>query len=446
MPSFNRRHFATSLGAALLLAPFLKTLERPAKADTGKKVKRLVLFCTMGTNPSMWTPSGGASSITFSQMTQPLSAVAQHIVIIDGMPSGNPGNGHGSPDGLTGLGYAGGNATISVDQFVAEKLKASGTSTPIGAFLVGARTQEGGGRTMFYNRSPNCLSTISSPLSAFTTAFGSVVGTPSSGGMPDNAAMAQRLKRRKSVLDLITGEVKTLKGRVGAEEKVKMDLHLESLRQVEDRLTQAMNSGGAGSGGSTMSCTKPATPSDSTTNVLNANLLHLDILVSALACDVTRVAAIEFGSDQSMPVDLPDLGVQTDQHGGMLHSGDMGFKSLLKLEQWLSQRFADLITKLKAIPEADGSGSLFDNTLIAWCRDMGDAVNHNQQDMRFVLAGGAAGYLKTSANGRYIHASGVRHERVLLNLMEAMGITNFSGFGDATLSGANKTPYAALTS
>jgi hypothetical protein len=180
--------------------------------------------------------------------------------------------------------------------------------------------------------------------------------------------------------------------------------------------------------------------------VLNANLLHLDILVSALACDVTRVAAIEFGSDQSMPVDLPDLGVQTDQHGGMLHSGDMGFKSLLKLEQWLSQRFVDLITKLKAIPEADGSGSVFDNTLIAWCRDMGDAVNHNQQDMRFVLAGGAAGYLKTSANGRYIHASGVRHERVLLNLMEAVGITNFSGFGDATLTGSNKTPYAALTS
>jgi hypothetical protein len=60
--------------------------------------------------------------------------------------------------------------------------------------------------------------------------------------------------------------------------------------------------------------------------------------------------------------------------------------------------------------------------------------------MRFVLASGNnGGYLKTSANGRYVR-SGERHERILLNLCEAMGVTSFKGFGDPRLSAATKTP------
>lgn len=79
---------------------------------------------------------------------------------------------------------------------------------------------------------------------------------------------------------------------------------------------------------------------------------------------------------------------------------------------------------------------------------MGDAVVHNQKNMRFVLAGGNGDYLKTHANGRYLAGAGDggvdRHERVLLNLCEAMGIISFQGFGDPGLQGGGKTPIAAL--
>jgi len=74
-----------------------------------------------------------------------------------------------------------------------------------------------------------------------------------------------------------------------------------------------------------------------------------------------------------------------------------------------------------------------------WARDMGDAQNHNQQSMRFVLAGGNGSYLKTAANGRYIKST-ERHERILLNVCEAMGITSYAGFGDPGLTGTSKTP------
>ncbi|HEY0712391.1 MAG TPA: DUF1552 domain-containing protein, partial [Polyangia bacterium] len=177
-------------------------------------------------------------------------------------------------------------------------------------------------------------------------------------------------------------------------------------------------------------------------------LLHLDILVSALACDITRVAAIQFGSDQSLQVDLPALQVQGDQHGGFLHGGGPSFTNLIKLERWLAARFVELVMKLKATPEADGSGTLLDNTLVVWARDMGDAVNHNQKNMRFIFAGGAGGYLKTAPTGRYLHFAGSdpndRHERALLTICAAMGITDFAGFGDAKLPAGAKTPLPGV--
>jgi hypothetical protein len=65
--------------------------------------------------------------------------------------------------------------------------------------------------------------------------------------------------------------------------------------------------------------------------------------------------------------------------------------------------------------------------------------------MRFVLAGGAGGYLKRNPAGRYLKFAGGpadRHERVLLNLCDAMGVTSFVGFGDPML--ADKTPLSGV--
>ena len=112
----------------------------------------------------------------------------------------------------------------------------------------------------------------------------------------------------------------------------------------------------------------------------------------------------------------------------------------MKFEAYLATQFVNIINLLKgfADPE-DASKTLFDTTLMVWARDMGDADQHNQQSMRFVLASGNGGYLKTAAGGRYIKST-ERHERILLNICEAMGITSFAGFGDPGLTGAAKTP------
>jgi hypothetical protein len=49
--------------------------------------------------------------------------------------------------------------------------------------------------------------------------------------------------------------------------------------------------------------------------------------------------------------------------------------------------------------------------------------------MRFVLSGGAGGYLRNGPS--YINGGGQPHSRVLINVMEAMGVSDVSGFGDS---------------
>jgi len=62
--------------------------------------------------------------------------------------------------------------------------------------------------------------------------------------------------------------------------------------------------------------------------------------------------------------------------------------------------------------------------------------------MRFVLAGGHGSYLKTSPGGRYL-TSTERHERILLNVCEAFGITSYTGFGDPLLPAKQPLPGIA---
>src|SRR6187402_593160 len=152
MYKLSRRQLNIGAGAGLLLAPFIAMLrEGPLRAATTKQAKRLIVFGTMGTKPDSWTPTqiAGESIGTWSAMTQPLSAIKDNVVLVEGCPAGTPADGHGSPAGLTGQGfgyYAVNNVqvpAVSVDQFVAEKLVKAGINRPLSSLVLGADTASG---------------------------------------------------------------------------------------------------------------------------------------------------------------------------------------------------------------------------------------------------------------------------------------------------------------
>lgn len=91
-----------------------------------------------------------------------------------------------------------------------------------------------------------------------------------------------------------------------------------------------------------------------------------------------------------------------------------------------SYQTARIIKKLKAIPE--GTGSMMDHTMLLWTSDMGmNPMDHNKKNLPFVIAGKAAGRLKT---GRMVDVAGMSHVRLLTALTYLLGVPT-DGFGDA---------------
>ena len=238
---------------------------------------------------------------------------------------------------------------------------------------------------------------------------------------------------------MVREDVSELEGVLGASEKQKLELHLESIRQFEQRIAGSLQNG-------QMACSKPAAPSDDLSSVSKetlADMAHLDLITSAFACDITRLAALQWGNSHTWKFDTP-TGLRGELHMGIIHVSRKA--EAIKIENWLAGQFVALVKKLQSIPEPDGSGTLFDNTLVVWTRDFGDANAHNSRNMKFVLAQGKGGYLKTNPTGRYLKvATNNRQERILLNLAEAMGLQDFTGFGDQGVEfRPSKTPLSEL--
>jgi len=418
----SRRSFGAALGLGALSATLGHT--SPVRAATGR-AKYLLLFFTNGTDTSLWSPVGSSSSqIVHGPMTEPLSALQSDLVIAEKLSSQGTCDNHGSPGGLTGIGYSGNHEKSSIDQFVARGLIQQGLQTPVASVVLGGVTTEQ--QTSFFSDN-QLLTPIASPVAAFDALFGGSTPTP---GGPDEATLK---RRREASLALARAELERLSGSLGSSQKPKLDLHADALRQLEERL-QGGTSGGA-------ACSDLTAPAEADQALLSS-ALHLDLAVHAFACGVTRVAAVQFGHHQSTQVDMPEVGPAGDWHNAFIH-GDAydGRQRLINLERWLCQRFVDAALELQSLPDPDGDGSLYDHTLMVWARDMGDAVNHNGDDMRFVFAGGAGGYLRRSPNGVYIDGSGQSHQAALISVAHAMGIETFDGFGDP---GGVRTPLSAL--
>ncbi len=421
-----------------LLAPFLNAgVRREAKA-AGAPTKRLLLFCTMGTYPPAWKPTVSGETITaWSDMTAPLDAIKDSVVLVEGMPSGNISDGHGAPDGITGMGYGyyNGQLKTSVDQFVANQLIAAGVNRPIASLLLGGATNGGGGMTFFLRRLGR-----HQPADHRLSALGLHDGVRR--GATDGHVRGRPARAQKEHPRLVTAEATSLKGTLGSAEGAKLDAHLDSIRQLENKLTQTMASGA--------SCMKPTAPgADSTythqgdADALAMNVIHQNIIASAFACDITRVAAIEYGNDQSLKVNAPGLPYD-DQHGGFIHSGaSTNFANLIQVRGVPRRAIRFDRQSAQVLPRP---GRLFEDALRHDARRVVSRHGRRRQSRSEVDALRARERQRRLPEDRCrrpLHQLHGAHERILLNLCEAMGVTSYKGFGDPDLSPKSPLPNIA---
>jgi len=171
---------------------------------------------------------------------------------------------------------------------------------------------------------------------------------------------------------------------------------------------------------------KPAMPSKidfmNNDNFPAIGKLQMDLLVMALACDLTRVATIQWENSVGDVrfTWLPGQNI-TRGHHDMSHDGDTVAQTIEWLTQiniWYAQQFNYLLEAMKKVPE--GSGTMLDNTLILWCNELSKGSSHSHPDMPFLLAGHAGGALP---GGQFLKFSGtVSHNNLLVSCLNLMDV------------------------
>ena len=459
MSAFTRRAFLRGASGAALALPLLNDVPRAFAQTAPAFPKRLiVVFTPNGTIPSAWASTGSGATFKPGMIQQPfVTAGHQNDIIVvqnlDEKPTtdGAGGDAHGLGIGclLTGMelqpgsqflagcgvpgqfcGSSGWPGGLSVDQFIANRV---GKTTKFLSLDFAVKRMSGSlWSRMSYSDVGVPVTPMDDPSVAFDRIFAGV-------GM-DSSVLARQAARRKSVLDAVSGRYGTLVTKLSGGDKDKVNAHLTALHDIESRLSvmDTMTGGGA--------CVKPTRPAltasaevmynSSGMEILNSandvdvpmrNQLIRDLVVSALSCDLSRVATMMLAPSRS-DIFFNFININNSHHE-LSHDPDSNTASQMKLvqiNQWYATQVAALITALKSVKE--GAGTMFDNTIIYWCNELGIGNNHSHTQLPTLIAGTGQGFFKTGQ--AVTMPAGTPHNRLLVTLCQAMGLSDVTAFGN----------------
>jgi Protein of unknown function (DUF1552) len=437
----TRRELLRTTGAGLLLAPFVPVFDAEAQQAPAKRL--LFVYSSNGMVHEKWLPTFSGGNLTLSPILAPLERHKSKMLVVDGLAYNQPKwTGHnvgivltGSAARIVGENQLG--TGVSVDQLIGEKISAGKKF----------RSIELGVQVDQYNDEHNALSYTSaaapiraenSPYKIFDRVFAGLMPT----GKPavDPAKLDQQ-----SVIDFVKGDLARLQTRIGTAAKWKLDAHLQQIREIEQALTVGVGAA------STDSCAVPSTGTKlnlfENDNVPALGRLQMKLATMALACDLTRVATVQYGRGGAQHrfswlgpefQSDPDNGPNDSTSGihGLAHNeaNPSSREKLARCHTWYAGEVATFVDLLKAVPE--GNGSMADNTLVIWMNELGKGGNHTFDQTPWVLLGNLGGTLNTS---KLISAPRASHNRLLLTLCHAFGLDNKT-FGSAEFSTGGDLP------
>ena len=412
MPS--RRTLLSGLGASLLAAPFVRLLGGGARAAEGDARRLLVMTTPNGTIPSRLWPTGSGADWQFApgSTLEPLATIREKVTVLRGLDFFGATNHEGGMAAMLTNGGGAGTSTggRSLDQVVAAQI---GSTTRFPSLELGVQTSAWGGNPQTrasYAGPGQFVTPDDDPANVYQRMFGDLLGGP---------AEAARLRaRRGSVLDLVSGELADLRSRVGAEERAKLDAHLDAIASMEQGLD------------TTTTCEPGLPPSTAGGVLANDNFpavgaAQMDLAVAALGCGLTNVVTLQWAHTVS-PVVFSWLGI-SEGHHSLSHAADQNLDAVAQFvaaERWFAERFVELVQALDARPDPAG-GSLLDSTVVLWTHEMGDGRLHVCEDVPFVLAGAPGCF----APGRYLELGRRNHAALLVSVANAFGL-GLDSFGD----------------
>ncbi|TNE85894.1 MAG: DUF1552 domain-containing protein [Deltaproteobacteria bacterium] len=429
----NRRTFLRSAAATLALPTLTSALPRAAWAGApGTPPVRLVFwYVPNGMVMDRFRPLSTGFDYTLNTITAPLAGVRDDVTVLTGLENaaasvplaGDHARGTGSfltCRTVTQTAGADIENGISVDQVFAQ---ATAGQTPFPSIELGT---EGGdavgdcdsGYSCAYVRNISWagvatpLPKITDPRLAFSRLFAGY----------DPTVTAEEIERRKqlrlSVIDYVLEDANALHGRLGRTDQLKLDEYLTAVRQLETRIELLGD----------QQCVPGEAP-DSSLDVEGRVQAMNDLMVLALQCDLTRVATFMLGNGGSNRA-YDFLGVTGAHHEISHHGNDAtNLANLTTIDTWEVAQFADLVQKLGAVQEADGS-RLLDHTLAYFSSEISDGDWHNHNDLPVLLAGGGGGAVLP---GRHVELpAGTPMANLFLTMLNAAGVAESSFGQDST--------------
>jgi hypothetical protein len=138
--------------------------------------------------------------------------------------------------------------------------------------------------------------------------------------------------------------------------------------------------------------------------------LMMDMLVMALACDITPVATLMW-SDTEAKHTLPWLGLNEHVHYYM-NDGGYHPEELTQIFTWYASQHLYLIEQLAQV--SVGERTLLDETVVFFGSHLQHPANHAKTDMPFLVAGGGL-------PGKWHDAGHRPHNDLLLALCNLLG-------------------------
>jgi len=432
----SRRRLLQLLTSAGVVTPLGTMFGRNAAAAPSD-VKALFVYVPDGVIPSLWHPTGSGGDLSLPSMSEPLAPILDDLVFVRGLDMYAGGATHegGAAKVLTG------DSPTSLDVFLGAEV---GAGMPHQSVQLGVATNfQGGGDKLVSYLSGSPISPDDDPINAFDRLFSSL--NSGGGGMDDGPTLAQL--RAGSVLDSAMDDIERLQNTLGTAEREKLDVHLDALREVEQRVT----------GDLSLSCSEVMWNEEGYANSDADNYpttyhrednfeligkLQMDQLTLALGCGVTRVGTLTWSHAVS-PTRIPTTGATRANHDASHYGSDTAgdiAQDFIAHRRWFMEQFVYLIERMRSIPDA--GGTLLDNALVFLCTEINDGNLHDHADMPFLLAGGASGQL---AGGRSLDFRGTAggeneaHTKLLVSMANMMGVDidtyGYDGKGPGGLDG-----------
>lgn len=235
----------------------------------------------------------------------------------------------------------------------------------------------------------------------------------------DSAERSAIVNQTGSILDSIVGEAKSLQRQLGSTDASMVSNYLESVREIEQRVTKMQNQD--------LGDVVPAAP----VGIPPAYDEHMkqlfDLMALAWQVNLTNIATFLMEKEVSMRT-FTNIGVAEAFHP-LSHHGENPEKmaKLTLVQAFHTSLFTHLLEKLAAMPEGDGS--VLDHSIILFGANMSNSDKHNNDPLPSAVFGRGGGTIKGGQHLAY--PQDTPHANLLLTLLQRAGVPE-EKFGDST--------------